>query len=70
MRSIREHGYFRECEIENRLQDQLQQTRTELRLQMQQLNGAYGTTPEMAAQQYAAAAVTGSAPAPSVDMQV
>lgn len=73
MRGIREHGYLRECEVENRLQDQLQQTRTELQLQMQQLNTAFGTSPEMAAQQYTVSAGTvtaAAAPAPSVDIQV
>ena len=73
MRGIREHGYLRECGVENRLQDQLQQTRTELQLQMQQLNTAFGTSPEMAAQQYAVSAGTvtaAAAPAPSVDIQV
>lgn len=71
MRGIREHGYLRECEVENRLQDQLQQTRTELQLQMQQLNTTFGTSPEMAAQQYAVSAGTApAAAAPSVDIQV
>lgn len=72
MRSIRERGYLRECEVENRLQDQLQQTRMELRQQMEDLNAAYGgVSPEAAAQQYAAqAAAPAPAPAPSVNIQV
>ena len=40
---------------------------------MQQLNTAFGTSPEMAAQQYAVSAGTvpaAAAPAPSVDIQV
>lgn len=70
MRSIRERGYLRECEVENRLQDQLQQTRLELRQQMEDLNAAYGgVSPEAAAQQYAAQAAV-PAPAPSVIIQV
>ncbi len=71
MRGIREHGYLRECEIENRLQDQLQQTRMELQQQLQQLNTSFGTTPEMAAQQYTAQAAAGTAPAAdaAVDIQ-
>ena len=72
MRSIRERGYLRECEVENRLQDQLQQTRMELHQQMEDLNAAYGgVSPEAAAQQYAAqAAAPAPAPAPSVNIQV
>ncbi len=70
MRSIRERGYLRECEVENRLQDQLQQTRMELRQQMEDLNAAYGgVSPEAAAQQYTAQAAA-PAPAPSVNIQV
>lgn len=62
MRSIRESGYLRECDIENRLQDQLQQTRTELQLQMQQLCSEVGSSisPEAAAQQYSAQLAAGT----------
>lgn len=72
LRSIRESGYLRECEVENRLQDQLQASRMELQLQMQQLSASFAPSPEMAAQQYLAQAAggsTGAAPAPSVDIQ-
>ena len=75
MRSIRESGYFRECDIENRLQDQLQQTRTELQLQMQQLCSEVGgsISPEAAAQQYTAQLAAGSsgvsAPAAGVNIE-
>ena len=40
MRVIREHGYMREAEIDNRLQDQLALTRMELQTQMQQLSAS------------------------------
>lgn len=73
MRGIRESGYLRECEVENRLQDQLQASRMELRLQMQQLTAAATPSPEAAAQQYAMQAGMGgaelAAPAASVDIQ-
>lgn len=74
MRSIRENGYLRECEVENRQQDQLQASRMELRLQMQQLTESFLPSPEAVAQQYAAQAAAGSsgaaaAPAPAVDVQ-
>lgn len=75
MRSIRESGYLRECDIENRLQDQLQQTRTELQLQMQQLCAEVGgsVSPEAAAQQYTAQAAAGmsgsAAPAAGISIE-
>lgn len=76
MRGIRESGYLRECEVENRLQDQLQASRMELRLQMQQLTESFAPSPEAVAQQYAAQAAAGGsgaaaapAPAPAVDVQ-
>ena len=50
LRKVRESGYLRECEVDNRIQDQLQASRTELRLQMQQLTAAVAPqSPEMAA---------------------
>lgn len=75
MRAVRESGYFRECDIENRLQDQLQQTRTELQLQMQRLCSEVGgsISPEAAAQQYTAQAAAGdygtAAPAAGVSIE-
>lgn len=75
LRAVREHGYLRECEVENRLQDQLQASRVELRLQMQQLTAAAaGQSPEMAAKLYASQAqagmpAAGAAPAAGVDIQ-
>lgn len=74
MRSIRESGYLRECEIDNRLQNQLDQTRTELRLQMQQLSSAVAgsVSPEAVARQYAAqsgaaAPITGDTASVSIE---
>ena len=64
LRKVRESGYLRECEVDNRIQDQLQASRTELRLQMQQLTAAVAPqSPEMAAKLYAAQAGTAAAPA-------
>lgn len=61
MRVIRESGYLRETEVENRMQSQLAATRMELRAQAQSLNNALGPQVEAAVQQYAAQ----SAPAPA-----
>lgn len=71
MRVIRESGYLRETEIDNRLQAQLAQTRLELRAQAEKLAAGMEPSVEAAAQQYAAAAAPAvSAPAASVDVQV
>lgn len=73
MRSIRENGYLRECDVDNRLQDQLQASRMELQLQMQQMTASFMPSPEMAAQQYAMqAGLTGfnaGASGPSVEIE-
>lgn len=55
-RAVREAGYFRETEIENRLQSQLAQTRTELREQARQLGEQLTGSAEAAAREYAAQA--------------
>ncbi len=54
-RMIRESGYLREAEIDNRLQDQLAASRLEMRQQMQQLTEQTGMSLESAIAQYAAA---------------
>lgn len=53
LRKIRESGYLRETEVENRTQDQLAATRLELRAQAQALGASTSISPEVAAQQYA-----------------
>ena len=70
MRMIREAGYLRETEIDNRLQDQLAQTRMELRAQAQELSAALGPSVEGAMREYAVQAgeLTPAAPA-EVDIQ-
>lgn len=67
-RMIRESGYLREAEVDNRTQDQLAASRLELRQQMQQLNDQFGASPESAIAQYAAAeAAPPAEPAISVE---
>lgn len=72
MRMIRESGYLREVEIDNRLQAQLAQTRMELRAQMEKISAAAEPSVEAGMQQYAAQAAPVAAPVPaaSVDIQV
>lgn len=69
MRKLRESGYLREAEIDNRLQSHLAETRMELRAQAQALNERLTASAEAAAREYAAQ----SAPVPeasaSVDVQ-
>lgn len=62
LRSIRESGYIREAEMDNRTQEQLSAAKLELRTQLQELTAATaGVSAGVAAQQYAAAqAVTGA----------
>lgn len=67
-RMIRESGYLREAEVDNRTQDQLAASRLELRQQMQQLNDQFGASLESAIAQYAAAeAAPPAEPAISVE---
>ncbi len=61
MRVVRESGYLREAEAENRMQSQLAATRMELRAQAQSLAGALEPQIGAAVQQYTAQ----SAPAPA-----
>lgn len=72
LRAVRESGYFRETEIENRLQSQLAQTRMELREQAQQLSEQLTASAEAAAREYAAqqaATDAASAGTAGVDVQ-
>lgn len=66
MRMLRESGYLREAEIDNRLQDQLQASRMEMRQQMQQLQPQ--TAADAAVLQYAAATAQ-PAPAPEISVK-
>lgn len=70
MRIIRESGYIREAETDNRLQDQLSATRMELRAQAQALSSA--VSPSTDVQQYSvnAANAAGNEPAaPEINVQ-
>lgn len=69
LRSIREAGYMRETEIDNRLQSQLAQTRMELREQARQLSEHFSASTEAAARQYAAQSAPAPEPAANVDVQ-
>ena len=67
-RMIRESGYLREAEIDNRMQDHIAATKQEMRTQMQELTGQTQTTVDTAIQQYAAASA-GPAPEPEINVQ-
>lgn len=69
-RMIRESGYLREADVDNRLQDQLAASRLEMRQQMQELTEQTQVSVEAAVQQYTAAASSAeSVPAPEVSVQ-
>jgi len=53
-RTIREHGYIKEAEIDNRMQDHIAKTEMELREQMQTLSGSFHVPTDTAIQQYTA----------------
>ena len=67
MRTIRESGYLREADTDNRLQDQLAASKLELRTQAQELMNQTRVSVETAAQQYAAASAQ---PAPEPELSV
>lgn len=70
MRMIRESGYLREADVDNRLQDQLAASKQEMRQQMEQLTGSAQTAVDAAVQQYAAAAAsTQPTPAPEINIE-
>lgn len=62
-RMIRESGYIREAEIDNRMQSHIAATQMELRSQAQALTSSLQPSVEAAAQQYAAAVETAAPPA-------
>ena len=68
MRMIRESGYLREADVDNRLQDQLAASKAELNRQMEQQAGQTQTAVDTAVQQYAAASAE-PAPAPEISIQ-
>lgn len=68
MRMLRESGYLREAEIDNRLQDQLQASRMEMRQQMKELSAQTRTAADAAVRQYAAASAQ-PAPAPEISVE-
>ena len=63
LRMIREHGYIREAEIDERHQQQMAATRAEFRSQLENLAGSTGD-PAVKAQYAAQMAADGNAPAP------
>ena len=67
LRVIREHGYIREAETDDRLQSQLSATQMELRAQAQALSGTAAASVDTAVQGYAAQAP--SVPEVQVDCQ-
>lgn len=69
LRAVRESGYFRETEIENRLQSQLASTSMELREQAKQLVEQLTASAEAAAREYAAQAAADAGAAGAVDVQ-
>lgn len=71
MRVIREAGYIREAEVDNRLQAHLSETRMELRAQAQALSASISPSPDMAATQYSAqAAPVVEGPSAEINLQV
>ena len=64
LRMIREHGYIREAEIDERHQQQMAATRAEFRSQLENLAGSTGD-PAVKAQYAAQMAADGTAPAPT-----
>ena len=65
LRSIRESGYIREAEMDNRTQEHLSAARLELRTQLQELTAATaGVSAAAAAHQYAAAQAVTAAEVP------
>ena len=72
MRMIRESGYIREAEIDNRMQSQLSATRMELQKQAQDLAASFQPSVDAVAQQYAAgggAAVPEAVSGGEIDVQ-
>lgn len=67
-RMIRESGYLREAEVDNRFQDQIAASKLEMRNQMQELIDQTKVPVETAVQQYAAASAEPT-PAPEISVE-
>ena len=67
-RMIRESGYLREAEVDNRFQDQIAASKLEMRNQMQELIDQTKVPVETAVQHYAAASAE-PAPAPEISVE-
>ena len=67
MRIIRESGYLREAEVDNRMQDHIAASKQELRDQMRQLSQQTQSQVDAAVQQYAASSAQ---PAPEPEISV
>ena len=69
-RMIRESGYIREAEIDNRMQAQLSTTRMELQKQAQDLAASLQPSADAVAQQYAAGSAVAPEPVPGGEIDV
>lgn len=70
-RLVREHGYIREAEVDNRMQNYLAMSRAEMRAQAQALGAATGLSTDAALRQYAPAALdAGGTAVPAADAGV
>ena len=69
MRIIRESGYIREAEVDNRMQAHLAATRMELQKQAQDLSAALQPSAEAVARQYAASGAETAPEAAAIDVQ-
>lgn len=67
-RMIRESGYIREAEVDNRLQNQLSAAKLELRSQMQEISSSTQAALDTAIQGYAAAGAE-AAPVPEISVE-
>ncbi len=70
MRRIRESGYLREAEVDNRMQAHIAAVDMELREQAQKLGASIQPSMETVARQYAAESAALSAPEPSVGGEI
>ncbi len=69
-RKIRESGYIKEAETDNRMQDYIAKTEMELRQQMQTISESFQVSSDAAIQQYTTQMpAEASMPAPSIDVQ-
>ena len=67
---VRESGYIREAEIDNRMQAQLSTTRMELQKQAQDLAASLQPSADAVAQQYAAGSAVAPEPVPGGEIDV